>query len=108
MAHCRPRARSQTPAVSLHPRLLPEKRKIWSREFYLNRATLSTLGWARQQLTGRRKIEKAYQQPFELVVAALRSDARQGLSHDEARVGLEQHGRNELAADPPVAAWRKF
>jgi P-type Ca2+ transporter type 2C len=50
----------------------------------------------------------AYQQPFELVVAALRSDARQGLSHDEARVRLEQHGRNELAADPPVAAWRKF
>ena len=50
----------------------------------------------------------AYQQPFELVVAALRSDARQGLSHDEARARLEQHGRNELAADPPVAAWRKF
>jgi Ca2+-transporting ATPase len=50
----------------------------------------------------------AYQQPFELVVAALRSDARQGLSLDEARVRLEQHGRNELAADPPAAAWRKF
>ena len=50
----------------------------------------------------------AYQQPFELVVAALRSDTRQGLSHDEARVRLEQYGRNELAADPPAAAWRKF
>ena len=50
----------------------------------------------------------AYQQPFELVVAALRSDARQGLSHDDARVRLERYGRNELAADPPVAAWRKF
>ena len=50
----------------------------------------------------------AYQQPFELVVAALRSDARQGLSHDEARVRLEQHGRNELAAERPVPAWRKF
>ena len=50
----------------------------------------------------------AYQQPFELVVSALRSDARQGLSHDEARARLEEHGRNELAADPPVAAWRKF
>ena len=49
-----------------------------------------------------------YQQPFELVVAALRSDARQGLSHDEARARLERHGRNELTADPPVAAWRKF
>jgi Ca2+-transporting ATPase len=50
----------------------------------------------------------AYQQRFELVVAALRSDARRGLSHDEARARLEQTGRNELAADPPVAAWRKF
>ena len=50
----------------------------------------------------------AYQQPFELVVAALRSDARQGLSHDEARMRLEQHGRNELAADPPAPAWRRF
>jgi Ca2+-transporting ATPase len=49
-----------------------------------------------------------YQQRFELVVAALRSDARRGLSHDEARARLEQTGRNELAADPPVAAWRKF
>jgi len=50
----------------------------------------------------------AYQQPFELVVAALRSDARQGLSQAEARARLEQHGRNELTADRPVAAWRKF
>jgi P-type Ca2+ transporter type 2C len=50
----------------------------------------------------------AYQQPFELVVAALGSDTRRGLSQDEARARLEQHGRNELAADPPVAAWRKF
>jgi len=50
----------------------------------------------------------AYQQPFELVVEALRSDARAGLSHGEARARLEQHGKNELAADPPVAAWRKF
>ncbi len=50
----------------------------------------------------------AYQQPFEQVVAALGTDARSGLSHDEARARLEQHGRNELAAEPPVAAWRKF
>ena len=50
----------------------------------------------------------AYQQPVELVVAALRTDARQGLSDDEARRRLEQHGRNELATDPPVPAWRKF
>ena len=50
----------------------------------------------------------AYQQPIEVVVSTLRSDARQGLSDDEARARLEQHGRNELAAEPPVAAWRKF
>lgn len=50
----------------------------------------------------------AYQQPFELVVAALGSDARQGLSHEEARARLEKYGRNELASDPPVPAWRKF
>ena len=50
----------------------------------------------------------AYQQPFELVVSTLRSDARQGLSDDEARARLEQHGRNELASEPPVAPWRKF
>ena len=50
----------------------------------------------------------AYQQPLEQVVAALGTDARIGLSHDEARARLEQHGRNELAAEPPVAAWKKF
>lgn len=50
----------------------------------------------------------AYQQSFEHVVAALRTDARRGLSQDEARARLEQHGKNELEADAPVAAWRKF
>ena len=49
-----------------------------------------------------------YQQPLELVVAALRSDARQGLSHEDARMRLQRYGRNTLAADPPVAVWRKF
>jgi P-type Ca2+ transporter type 2C len=50
----------------------------------------------------------AYQQPFELVAAALRTDAGQGLSDDEARRRLQEYGRNELASEPPVAAWRKF
>src|SRR4029077_12900898 len=50
----------------------------------------------------------AYQQPFELVAAALRTDAGHGLSDDEPRQRLEQYGRNELASEPPVAAWRKF
>jgi Ca2+-transporting ATPase len=51
---------------------------------------------------------RAYQQPSEAVVAALRSDARQGLSLDEARARLVRHGKNELTADPPIAAWRRF
>ena len=50
----------------------------------------------------------AYQHPVEVVVSTLRSDSRQGLSRDEAQARLERHGRNELAADPPVASWRKF
>jgi P-type Ca2+ transporter type 2C len=50
----------------------------------------------------------AYQQAFERVVAALQSDAHQGLSPAEAQVRLEQHGRNELATDPPAPAWRRF
>ena len=50
----------------------------------------------------------AYQQPFEEVVAALGTDARHGLTEDEARARLERYGRNELTADPPVPAWRKF
>jgi Ca2+-transporting ATPase len=50
----------------------------------------------------------AYQRPFENVVAALGTDERRGLSEVEARARLERHGRNELTADAPVPAWRKF
>ena len=49
-----------------------------------------------------------YQQRVEDVLAALATDARRGLSEDEARVRLQRHGRNELTADAPVPAWRKF
>ena len=31
-----------------------------------------------------------------------------GLTDSEARSRLEQHGRNELAAEKPVPAWRRF
>ena len=41
-------------------------------------------------------------------VAALGSDARLGLSENEARARLERHGRNELTAETPVPAWKKF
>jgi len=50
----------------------------------------------------------AYRQPFEEVLAALGTDARRGLSADEARRRLERHGPNELTVDAPVPAWRKF
>ncbi|MGH9859968.1 MAG: cation-translocating P-type ATPase [Candidatus Acidiferrales bacterium] len=50
----------------------------------------------------------AYQQPFERVLAALGTNAQRGLSETEARARLEGDGRNELTAEKPVPAWRKF
>ncbi|HVR72299.1 MAG TPA: cation-translocating P-type ATPase [Vicinamibacteria bacterium] len=50
----------------------------------------------------------AHQQPFEEVLAALGTDARRGLSADEARARLGRYGPNDLTADTPVPAWRKF
>jgi Ca2+-transporting ATPase len=50
----------------------------------------------------------AYRQPVEEVLAALGTDARRGLSEDEARRRRERYGPNELTADAPVPAWRKF
>ena len=50
----------------------------------------------------------AYQQPFSEVLTALGADARRGLTDGEARVRLGRHGKNELTADTPVPAWRKF
>jgi Ca2+-transporting ATPase len=41
-------------------------------------------------------------------VAALASDAERGLGQAEVRARLERHGRNELTAERPVPAWRKF
>lgn len=49
-----------------------------------------------------------YQQPFSDVVAQFKTDARLGLSETEAQQRLALYGRNELAADKPVPAWRKF
>ncbi len=50
----------------------------------------------------------AYQQPFEKVLAALGTDAQRGLSEAEARARLERDSKNELTAEKPVPAWRKF
>jgi P-type Ca2+ transporter type 2C len=49
-----------------------------------------------------------YQQPVDAVLAALGTDARLGLSEREARARLERYGKNELMAEKPVPAWRKF
>ena len=50
----------------------------------------------------------AYRQQVDEVVAALGTDVQVGLSDDEARSRLEQYGRNELAAEKPIPAWRRF
>jgi P-type Ca2+ transporter type 2C len=49
-----------------------------------------------------------YRRPVDEVLAALGADAQLGLSDAEARARLESHGRNELTAEEPVPAWRKF
>ena len=49
-----------------------------------------------------------YRQPVEEVLAEFGSDAQLGLSEAEARARLDRHGRNELPAEEPVPAWRKF
>ncbi|MGH7795258.1 MAG: cation-translocating P-type ATPase [Candidatus Binatia bacterium] len=50
----------------------------------------------------------AYQQPVDEVLITLDTDARRGLSTGEARARLESYGKNELTAEKPVPAWRKF
>jgi P-type Ca2+ transporter type 2C len=49
-----------------------------------------------------------YRQSVDDVLMALSTDARRGLSQGEARERLERDGRNELMAEKPVPAWRKF
>ncbi|MGH7492331.1 MAG: cation-translocating P-type ATPase, partial [bacterium] len=50
----------------------------------------------------------AYQQSVDEVLTAFETEARRGLSQAEARARLERYGRNELTAEKPVPAWRKF
>ena len=49
-----------------------------------------------------------YQQSVDEVLAALDTDAHRGLSATEVTARLERYGRNELTAEEPVPAWRKF
>ena len=50
----------------------------------------------------------AYRQRVEDLLTALGSDERRGLTGEEAQSRLEHYGRNELAAEKPVPAWRRF
>jgi P-type Ca2+ transporter type 2C len=50
----------------------------------------------------------AYRDPASAVVMALGTDAERGLTKAEARVRLDRYGRNELTAEKPIPAWKKF
>src|SRR5688572_26934479 len=50
----------------------------------------------------------SYRQEFKEVFDAFGSDAHRGLSEEEARARLKRYGRNELTAEKPLPAWRKF
>ncbi|MEX2141780.1 MAG: cation-translocating P-type ATPase [Pirellulales bacterium] len=42
------------------------------------------------------------------VLAALETDGQRGLGESEAQARLQRYGRNELTAEEPTPAWRKF
>jgi Ca2+-transporting ATPase len=50
----------------------------------------------------------AYRRAVDDIVAALASDARRGLTDEDARARLERFGPNELAAEQPMSGWRRF
>lgn len=49
-----------------------------------------------------------YQKHVDEILRILGTDTRRGLSKTEAQARLEKYGRNELAAEEPVPAWKKF
>lgn len=53
-------------------------------------------------------VESPYRLSAAEVVAALGSDAQQGLTDAEAQRRLQEIGYNELAAAAPIPAWRRF
>jgi P-type Ca2+ transporter type 2C len=50
----------------------------------------------------------AYRQNSAELIAQLATDERRGLSEEEAQLRLAHYGPNELAAEKPVPAWRRF
>jgi Ca2+-transporting ATPase len=59
-------------------------------------------------MTGEHNAFPPYQQSAEAVLGALATDAKNGLTESEAHSRLKQYGRNELKAEKPVPAWRRF
>jgi len=59
-------------------------------------------------MTGPTTAGTAYRRRGEDVLAELGTDARGGLRDADAHSRLARYGRNELAAEPPVPAWRRF
>ncbi|MHB1223325.1 MAG: cation-translocating P-type ATPase [Gemmatimonadaceae bacterium] len=53
-------------------------------------------------------VANAYSHDVDEVAAALATDIERGLGDADARARLERYGRNELAAEKPVPAWRRF
>jgi P-type Ca2+ transporter type 2C len=51
---------------------------------------------------------RSYRQPIDDVIAVLGTNVQHGLSDSEAQSRLQQHGRNELVAEMPLPAWRRF
>ena len=51
---------------------------------------------------------RAYRLSVDDALTAFATEARNGLSKAEARARLEKYGKNELTAEKPPPAWRKF
>ena len=59
-------------------------------------------------MTETSKSDSFYSQDIEAVAAALGTDPRRGLNDAEAATRVARDGPNELAADVPIPAWRRF
>jgi Ca2+-transporting ATPase len=57
---------------------------------------------------GRANLDDAHRLTVAEVASALATDVQQGLTRSEARARLDELGRNELASEPPIPAWRRF
>ena len=60
----------------------------------------------------RRTVNRSEMEPYrrtvDEILNAFDTSAQSGLSQGQAQERLERYGRNELAAEAPVPAWRKF